>query len=40
MIFEELKIYDIKKVQILPKSDCIQRLIEMAWQDRRVSTYI
>ena len=34
MTFEELKEYDVKAVAIKPRSDCIERLIEMAWQDR------
>lgn len=34
MTFEELKEYDVKAVTLEPKSDCSERLIEMAWQDR------
>jgi uncharacterized protein (TIGR03643 family) len=34
MTYEQLKQYNIKEVNIDPKSDCIERLIEMAWQDR------
>jgi|LakMenEpi03Aug12_release.lakeMendotaPanAssembly.Ray.scaffolds.fasta_scaffold1468745_2 uncharacterized protein (TIGR03643 family) len=34
MTFEELKQYDVSKTIIPKKSDCIHRLIEMAWQDR------
>jgi len=34
MTYEQLKQYNIKEVKIDPKSDCIERLIEMAWQDR------
>ncbi len=34
MTFEELKQYDVKEIEIEKKSDTIDRLIEMAWQDR------
>lgn len=34
MRFETLKEYDVKGVAVEQKSDCIERLIEMAWQDR------
>jgi len=34
MTFEALKQYDISDTIIQKKSDCIERLIEMAWQDR------
>lgn len=34
MSYEILKEYDIKNVETEPKSDCNERLIEMAWQDR------
>jgi len=34
MTYEQLKQHNIKEVKIDPKSDCIERLIEMAWQDR------
>lgn len=34
MTFEGLKEYDVKGVAIELKSDCTERLIEMAWQDR------
>lgn len=34
MTFEQLKAYDIKEIKIEHQSDCYDRLIEMAWQDR------
>lgn len=34
MTFEELKMYDVSTKPIEYKSDNINRLIEMAWQDR------
>lgn len=33
-LYEELKDYDIKTVPIMVQSDCSERLVEMAWQDR------
>ena len=34
MTFEELKIYDVSDIEIEKNSDTMDRLIEMAWQDR------
>lgn len=32
--FESFKKYDVSAKPIIKKSDCIERMIEMAWQDR------